>query len=54
MYAAPALAQDGGTLKKIKDRKEITLGVREASNPFSFLNDKKQFVEINAKWFASK
>ena len=44
MYAAPALAQDGGTLKKIKDRKEITLGVREASNPFSFLNDKKQFV----------
>ncbi len=44
MGAAPVLAQDGATLKKIKDKKSIVLGVREASIPFSFLDDKKQYV----------
>lgn len=44
MCAPAALAQDSGTLKKIKDSKTITLGVREASSPFSFLDDKQQFV----------
>ena len=40
----PAIAQDGSTLKKIKDKKAIVLGVREASHPFSFLDDKQQYV----------
>jgi glutamate/aspartate transport system substrate-binding protein len=44
LCAAPAVAQDSGTLKKIKDSKTITLGVREASSPFSFLDDKQQYV----------
>ena len=33
-----------GTLKKIKDSGSITLGTREASIPFSFLDDKQQSV----------
>ena len=44
MCSAAAMAQDGGTLKKIKDKKAITLGVREASSPFSFLDEKQQYV----------
>ncbi|MCE9642532.1 MAG: amino acid ABC transporter substrate-binding protein [Betaproteobacteria bacterium] len=44
MVAAPALAQDSVTLKRIKDKKTIVLGVREASVPFSYLDDKKQYV----------
>ena len=42
---APAAAQDAvgverltGTLKKVKDTKTITLGFRDASVPFSYLN----------------
>jgi glutamate/aspartate transport system substrate-binding protein len=38
-------AQDlGGTLKKIKDTNTITIGYRESSIPFSFLDDKQQPV----------
>lgn len=38
-----ALAQsDGETLKKIKETGTITLGIREASIPFSYLDDKQQ------------
>ena len=44
MCTAPAIAQDSANLKKIKDRKAITLGVREASSPFSFLGEKQQYV----------
>ena len=41
--AAPALAQDlAGTLKKIKDSGTITIGHRETSIPFSYLDDKQQ------------
>jgi glutamate/aspartate transport system substrate-binding protein len=46
--AAPALAQDrpvgalSGTLKKIKDTGTITLGYRENSLPFSYLNKRAQ------------
>ena len=41
--AAPASAQELiGTLKKIKDSGSITLGTRETSIPFSFLDDKQQ------------
>lgn len=32
----------GGTLKKIKDTNTITIGYRESSIPFSFLDDKQQ------------
>ncbi len=43
--AAPALAQElTGTLKKIKDSGTITLGVRETSIPFSYLDDKQQAI----------
>jgi len=40
--AAPVLAQDSGTLKKIKDSGSITIGFRDASIPFSYLNDQQQ------------
>jgi glutamate/aspartate transport system substrate-binding protein len=43
--AVPALAQElTGTLKKIKDSGTITLGVRETSIPFSYLDDKQQAI----------
>jgi glutamate/aspartate transport system substrate-binding protein len=42
--AAPALAQDSGTLKKLKDNGSITLGIRESSYPLSYLDDKQQPV----------
>jgi glutamate/aspartate transport system substrate-binding protein len=44
LCAIPAIAQDSATLKKIKDKKTIVLGVREASHPFSYLDEKQQFV----------
>jgi glutamate/aspartate transport system substrate-binding protein len=45
LVAIPAVAQDlTGTLKKIKDSGTITLGVRETSIPFSYLDDKQQPV----------
>src|SRR5919112_963684 len=40
--AAPVLAQESGTLKKIKDSGTITIGHRDASIPFSYLNDQQQ------------
>lgn len=42
--AAPALSQDSGTLKKVKDNGSITLGIRESSYPLSYLDDKQQPV----------
>ena len=43
LAAAPAIAQDlTGTLKKIKDSGSITIGHRETSIPFSYLDDKQQ------------
>src|SRR5262249_8375893 len=49
MFAAPANAQEAanvgalsGTLKKIKDSGTITLGYRESSLPFSYLNRRQQ------------
>jgi glutamate/aspartate transport system substrate-binding protein len=45
LAAAPALCQElTGTLKKIKDSGTITIGHREASIPFSFLDDKQQAI----------
>ena len=40
--AAPALAQDTGTLKKVKDTGTITIGYREASIPFSYLDENQK------------
>jgi glutamate/aspartate transport system substrate-binding protein len=34
--AAPAVAQDSGTLKKIRDSGRIVMGVRESSSPLSY------------------
>ena len=43
--AVPVVAQElTGTLKKIKDSGTITLGVRETSIPFSYLDDKQQAI----------
>ncbi len=42
--AVPALAQESATLKKIKDTGSITLGHRESSIPFSYYDDKQQFI----------
>ncbi|MCM2327074.1 MAG: amino acid ABC transporter substrate-binding protein [Lysobacter sp.] len=43
LAAAPAIAQDlTGTLKKIKDSGSITIGHRETSIPFSYLDEKQQ------------
>ena len=43
LLAAPAFAQDlTGTLKKVKDSGTITIGHRETSVPFSYLDEKQQ------------
>jgi glutamate/aspartate transport system substrate-binding protein len=45
LLAGPAAAQElTGTLKKIKDSGTVTLGVRESSVPFSYLDDKQQYI----------
>ena len=40
----PAFAEPGAVLKKIKESGELTLGYRESSIPFSYLDDKAQPV----------
>jgi glutamate/aspartate transport system substrate-binding protein len=42
MIAGGAVAQDGGTLKKVRDGGSITIGHRDASIPFSYYDDKQQ------------
>ncbi len=42
--AAPAIAQDSPTLKKIKDSGTVTIGHRDSSLPFSYYDDKQQVV----------
>ena len=44
LAAAAGTAAAQGTLKKIADANAITLGVRDASIPFSFLDDKQEAV----------
>jgi glutamate/aspartate transport system substrate-binding protein len=45
LVATPVLAQQlDGTLKKIRDTGSITVGHRESSIPFSYLDDKQQPV----------
>ncbi|MBI3283487.1 MAG: amino acid ABC transporter substrate-binding protein [Burkholderiales bacterium] len=41
--AGVAQAQETGTLKKIKETGTITLGVRDSSIPFSYLDDKQSY-----------
>lgn len=43
VMAGAAQAQETGTLKKIKDSGSITLGVRDSSIPFSYLDDKQSY-----------
>ncbi len=43
-FAAPAAAQQTGTLKKIQDAGAITVGHRDASIPLSYYDDKQQPV----------
>ncbi|AZP12516.1 amino acid ABC transporter substrate-binding protein [Undibacterium parvum] len=43
LMATTVQAQESGTLKKIKDTGTITLGVRDSSIPFSFLDDKQNY-----------
>ena len=43
MLTSVANAQEAGTLKKIKDSGQITLGVRDSSIPFSYLDDKQSY-----------
>ncbi|WP_173255286.1 glutamate/aspartate ABC transporter substrate-binding protein [Paraburkholderia sp. NMBU_R16] len=44
LVAGSALAQDSGTLKKIKDTGVIALGHRESSIPFSYYDEKQDVV----------
>jgi glutamate/aspartate transport system substrate-binding protein len=44
VVALPTLAQEGGTLKKLRDTGEIVLGVRDASIPFSYADDSGQSI----------
>ena len=44
-FAVPAHAQElTGTLKKIKETGAITLGVRDSSVPFSYIDEKQKTV----------
>jgi glutamate/aspartate transport system substrate-binding protein len=43
VIASAAQAQETGTLKKIKETGVITLGVRDSSIPFSYLDDKQSY-----------
>ena len=45
LLSVPAMAQElAGTLKKIKDSGTITIGNRETSIPFSYLDEKQQAI----------
>ncbi len=43
LFMANVQAQESPTLKKIKESGKITLGVRDASIPFSYLDDKQSY-----------
>jgi glutamate/aspartate transport system substrate-binding protein len=43
VIASGAYAQESGTLKKIKEKGTIVLGVRDSSIPFSYLDDKQSY-----------
>src|SRR5258706_12650634 len=43
VIAGAVQAQETGTLKKVKDTGTLTLGVRDSSIPFSYLDDKQSY-----------
>lgn len=43
LFCAASHAQESGTLKKIKDSQSITLGVRDSSIPFSYLDGNQNY-----------
>jgi glutamate/aspartate transport system substrate-binding protein len=43
VVAGSVQAQESPTLKKIKETGQITLGVRDSSIPFSYLDDKQSY-----------
>jgi len=43
LFTSAAQAQESPTLKKIKESGTITLGVRDSSIPFSYLDDKQSY-----------
>lgn len=43
LFTSAAQAQESHTLKKIKESGTITLGVRDSSIPFSYLDDKQSY-----------
>lgn len=43
LFTSAAQAQESPTLKKIKESGAITLGVRDSSIPFSYLDDKQSY-----------
>ncbi|GJE16771.1 amino acid ABC transporter substrate-binding protein [Methylobacterium marchantiae] len=45
LLITPAAADElGGTLAKIKDGKRIVIGVRDAATPFSYIDDKQNYI----------
>ena len=43
LFSVSTLAEENGTLKKIKDTQSITLGVRDSSIPFSYLDGDQNY-----------
>jgi glutamate/aspartate transport system substrate-binding protein len=49
MLAGPAIAQEGGTLEKVKKTGVFTLGVRESAVPFSYYDDDQKIIGYSAE-----
>jgi glutamate/aspartate transport system substrate-binding protein len=49
MLAGPAIAQEAGTLEKIKKTGVVTLGVRESAVPFSYYDDNQKIIGYSAE-----
>jgi glutamate/aspartate transport system substrate-binding protein len=49
VLAAPAIAQDSGTLKKIRDSGRIVVGVRESSSPLSYTLGGSQYTGFHVE-----
>jgi glutamate/aspartate transport system substrate-binding protein len=45
LLISPVMADElGGTLQKIKDNNRIVLGVRDAATPFSYIDDRQNYI----------
>jgi glutamate/aspartate transport system substrate-binding protein len=49
MLAGSAIAQEGGTLEKVKKTGVFTLGVRESAVPFSYYDDNQKIIGYSAE-----